>query len=300
MLRYDSAMGGTRWALLPGMSVVAAGGRDARSFLQGQLTNDLLGIGRHSGLLAAACNRQGRVLALLRLALRDDAVLMLLPRAHAPLLIAHLARFVLRADVAFEQTDDAVAGLVDAPPHLEARAASAGLTVMVASTRRALIVGRGEAVESLLQSVARSTAGDWESACVADGEPMVYPETTGVWIPQMINLDLLGAVSFTKGCYLGQEIVARAQHLGRIRRRMLRYAGAAAPGPGAPLYLGRAQAAQVVRSGSAGAGGCLAVVALDQCGELLGAAPGGSEFVPAELPYTIPAAAFESEAMPAG
>ncbi|MGQ0429605.1 MAG: CAF17-like 4Fe-4S cluster assembly/insertion protein YgfZ [Gammaproteobacteria bacterium] len=295
-------MSATRWAPLPEMSVIAATGGDAQSFLQGQLSNDLLGIGRHPGLLAAACNRQGRVLALARLAARRDAVLVLLPRAMAPLLIAHLARFVLRADVAFEQVPDAVAGLVDAPPTLESRAAAAGLTVMVASTRRALILGPADAVATLLDGVARSTPEDWEAVSVADGEPMIYPTTSGLWVPQMINLDLVGALSFTKGCYLGQEIVARAQHLGRIRRRMLRYAGPAgtALAPGAPLYLGPAQAAQVVRSVAHGGGACLAVIALDQCGELLGAAPGGSEFVPADLPYTIPAAAFAAEETSAG
>jgi folate-binding protein YgfZ len=302
VLRYDTRMAATRWTPLPGMSVIAASGRDARSFLQGQLSNDLLGIDRHPGLLAAACNRQGRVLALPRLAARDGCVLLLLPRELAPSLIAHFSPYVLRAEVGFESSPHGVAGLIDAEPALEAQAARAGLTVMLASSRRAFLVGESEAIARLLGACARTDAADWESACIADGEPLVCPETAGLWVPQMLNLDLVHAISFSKGCYLGQEIVARAQHLGRIRRRMLRYAGPgdAAPAPGAPLWLGPAQAAQVVRSAGAGRVECLAVVALDQCGELLGARPGGTELVPADLPYAIPAPAFEAEAEPAG
>ncbi len=302
MLRYDTSMAATRWTPLPGMSVIAASGRDARSFLQGQLTSDLLGIDRHPGLLAAACNRQGRVLALLRLAAHGESVRVMLPRALAPALVAHLSQFVLRAEVRFESSASAVAGLLDAAPALEARAAAAGLTVMVASPERALLLGESDRIAELLHDVARTGVGDWEAACIADGEPMVYADTSGLWVPQMLNLDLVHAISFQKGCYLGQEIVARAQHLGRIRRRMLRYAGPgdAAPAAGAPLYLGPAPVAQVVRSAAAGRLECLAVVALDQCGELLGVAPGGSELVPADLPYAIPAAAFEAEEQPAG
>jgi folate-binding protein YgfZ len=121
---------------------------------------------------------------------------------------------------------------------------------------------------------------------------LIQPETAALWLPQMLNLDLLGAVSFSKGCYVGQEIVARAQHLGRIKRRMLRYAGPpeAALGPGHALFSGEALAAQVVTAAKdESATHCLAVVELRFCGELLGARPGGSEFIPAELPYSIPA-----------
>ena len=89
-------MASTRAAYLPDCSVIAVSGRDARSFLQGQLSNDILGLERHPGLLAAACNRQGRVLATLRLAARGDDVLMLIQRELAATLVGQLSRFVLR------------------------------------------------------------------------------------------------------------------------------------------------------------------------------------------------------------
>lgn len=287
---------------LPALSVIAATGRDARSFLQGQLTNDLLGLDRHPGMLAGACNREGRVLATLRLATRDDTVWLLLPRAMAPLLVAHLARFVLRAAVAFGDFAGEVFGLLDAPPALQSRAAAAGLVLLVAGPERALLAGDGTTAATLLADVRRAAAEDWEAAAIADGEPLIWPETSGLWLPQMINLDLLAAVSFSKGCYLGQEIVTRAQHLGRIKRRMLRYTGPAGVelAPGRMLYAGAVPVAQVVRSRAGEVTECLAVTELAARGELLGAAPHGREFVPAALPYAIPVPAEAARALPAG
>jgi hypothetical protein len=282
---------------LQSCAVVAATGRDARSFLQGQLTSDLLGLERHPGMLAAYCNRQGRVLATLRLAAVPDGVLIMLHRRLAATLIGQISRYVLRADVRLEDRSDrvAVAGLMEAGPDahgLPASAAAPGLTRMVASSRRMLLAGARDVLDASLASVTRGTPADWDRLCIADGEPLVQPETAALWLPQMLNLDLLGAVSFSKGCYVGQEIVARAQHLGRIKRRMLRYIGPAhaALQPGHALFSGEALAAQVVAATSdAASTQCLAVVELRYCSELLGARPGGSEFVPADLPYAIPA-----------
>ena len=124
------------------------------------------------------------------------------------------------------------------------------------------------------------------------------PATAALWLPQMLNLDLIGGVSFSKGCYVGQEIVARAQHLGRLKRRTLRYVGPADAmlQPAQALFSGESLAAQVVvcaRDESSTQ--CLAVVELRFCSDLLGAKPGGSEFVPADLPYAIPAPATNGD-----
>jgi folate-binding protein YgfZ len=118
------------------------------------------------------------------------------------------------------------------------------------------------------------------------------PATAALWLPQMLNLDLIGGISFSKGCYVGQEIVARAQHLGRLKRRMLRYVGPADAElqPAQALFSGETLAAQLVISARDDSSTqCLAVVELLFCSDLLGAKPGGSEFVPADLPYAIPA-----------
>jgi folate-binding protein YgfZ len=279
------------------MAVVAATGRDARTFLQGQLSNDILGLERHAGMLAASCNRQGRVLATMRLAAHGDGVLVLLHRTLAHTLVAQLSTFVLRADVRFEDRSRQleVAGLIDAEPDArwsQAAAAAAGLVMLVASPRRILLVGTRAALDAALRAVPRTDAADWDRTCIADGEPWITPTTAALWLPQMLNLDLVGGVSFSKGCYVGQEIVARAQHLGRIKRRTLRYVGPpeAQLAPAQALFSGETLAAQVVASARDDqATHCLAVVELRHCSDLLGAKPGGSEFVPAEIPYAIPA-----------
>jgi folate-binding protein YgfZ len=295
-LRYDVPMMPVRSTLLPSYGVVLVGGRDARAFLQGQLTSDLLGLERHPGMLAAACNRQGRVVAMMRLAAAGDGVLILLRRDIAPLLVAHLSQFVLRADVTIENHNDghAVMGLLDAEPDArwsQAAAAASGLALLVCSARRLLLAGPRAALDNTVSALARTDPADWERVGIADGEPTVHPDASALWLPQMLNLDLLGAISFTKGCYLGQEIVARAQHLGRIKRRMLRYVAppGAALHPGQPLFSGDERVAQVVTAaGDTAATHCLAVVELDHSAELLGLLPHGTEFVPAGLPYAIP------------
>jgi folate-binding protein YgfZ len=299
VLRYDAPMAWTHCTPLPSVAVVAVTGRDARTFLQGQLTNDLLGLERHPGMLAAYCNRQGRVLAILRLAADPDGVLIVLPRRLAATLVGQISQFVLRADVRLVDRSDqfAASGLMetDQEPLGPAPAPVApGVTRMVAGSRRMLLLGARSALDALLATVPQATAANWDRACIADGEPQVAPETAALWMPQMLNLDLLGAVNFSKGCYVGQEVIARAQHLGRIKRRMLRYVGPAhaALQPGHALFSGQSLAAQVVAAtGDAVATHCLAVVELRYCGDLLGARPGGSEFVPADLPYAIPAPA---------
>ena len=293
----------TRCTLLPSLAVVAVTGGDSRSFLQGQLSNDLLGIERHPGMLAASCNRQGRVLAAMRLAAHGDDVLLLLHRALASTLIAQLSAFVLRADVRFEERGGRVqvAGLIDAEPDArwsQGAAAAAGLAMMVASPRRILLAGPRPALDVALAAVPRTSPGDWERASIEDGEPSVMPATAALWLPQMLNLDLIGGVSFSKGCYVGQEIVARSQHLGRTKRRMLRYVGPpdAVLQPAQALFSGETLAAQVVTSArDETSTQCLEVVELRFCSDLLGARPGGSEFVPADLPYAIPAPASNGD-----
>ncbi len=286
-------MSSSRYCNLPDLGVVSVTGADARSFLQGQVTNDLRMLDDHPGLLAAACNPQGRVLELLRLAATADGVLLVLRRDLIPALLARLPKYVLRARVRISDRSDElrVAGLLDAgnPGAWLTAATATGLTALVAGARRLLLVGAAGSLAPALASVAETSPADWEFAAVAEGEPDIFPPTAGHWIPQMLNLDRLGAISFSKGCYTGQEIVARSEHLGRVKRQMTRYVGAAgtAPAPGQALYCGAATAAQVVRIAVRGDGThLLAVVGVEQAGSPLGLAEGGCEFAPAEASGT--------------
>jgi folate-binding protein YgfZ len=118
---------------------------------------------------------------------------------------------------------------------------------------------------------------------------VVVPATRGEFVPQMVNLDLLDGISFSKGCYPGQEIVARTRYLGRVKRRMLRFATAgAAPPPGMALAGPAGPAGQVVRAAHAGTGAeLLAVVMLEALPGPLALAD-GTPLAPLPLPYAVP------------
>ena len=180
----------------PRFGVLHFRGVDARKFLQGQLSNDVNALGAQELMLAGVHNPQGRVLALLRLvAPAPDHVIALLPAELAETIGAGLRRFVLRAKVA-----------------ISADTADAALAELAAPM---------PAVAPLLDGHARARH-------IAAGIPQVYASTSGEFVAQMLNLDCIGAISFNKGCYTGQEIIARSHYRGRTKRRLQRFASVAA------------------------------------------------------------------------
>ncbi len=220
---------------LPFLGVLRFVGPDAVSFLQGQVTQDtrLLADGR---TLLAACNTpQGRVIALPRLRQHGDSVLALLPAELVEPLAERLKRFVLRAKVRLEPADGlkAITGLTP-PGRTEATEVRppGDATFAWAPGRLVAVLPRDDANALTGLDHGTDTAAvenAWWLADVAAGLPQVFAASTEAFVPQMLNLDLLDAISFTKGCYTGQEIVARTQHLGRIKRRLFRFG--TMPGP---------------------------------------------------------------------
>jgi folate-binding protein YgfZ len=284
---------------LPFLGVLRLDGPDAASFLQGQVTHDtgLLVDGR---TLLAACNTpQGRVVALPRLRQHGDSVLALLPAELVEPLAARLRRFVLRAKVRLEPATDlvavALAGVSDSTVD-EIAAGSDGICFDYALGRRVLLVPRQTAVSlsaSMPGGAARRVEDAWWLADIAAGLPQVFAASSEAFVPQMLNLDRLDAISFTKGCYTGQEIVARTQHLGRIKRRTarLRLPPGPALAPLAGLTLEGAKVAEVVMSAPCDGGvELLAVTSLEAWGRPLQAAD-GREAMPLELPYEVTATA---------
>ena len=122
---------------------------------------------------------------------------------------------------------------------------------------------------------------------IRTGLPFIVASTQELFVPQMLNQDLIDAISFTKGCYVGQEVVARTQNLGRIKRRMLRFASPTSADPGDALTdPDAAVAGKVVRSAPSEDGHeLLAVVQLAAAGPLMLA---GQVLEPLPLPYTLP------------
>jgi folate-binding protein YgfZ len=170
----------------------------------------------------------------------------------------------------------------------------ADVTWLRVGPRRALSIaagdpGQGSPAAALPAGVRVADVPAFELAAIRDGEPMVVARTREHWVPQMLNLDLVGGVSFAKGCYTGQEIVTRTQHRGQIKRRMLRYAapGAAPPAPGDAILTGSGKAGEVVRAAADASGTeLLAVVTLEHTNSPL-RLENGVALVPQPLPYAL-------------
>ena len=234
-------LAGDAVARLGSLAVLRASGADALSFLQGQLTTDVGEVGAGTSRLAAWCSPKGRVLATFRL-LAEPAgrgYLLVCERWFVAKLLARLRMFILRAEARIEDVSDklGVAGMAGtrALPAREAAWAEAAdiddaavhgeatITRVPGRHPRFIVAGPHLSIASVAapreDRVRRAGDDAWRLADVCAGVACITEDMSGAFVPQMLNLDRLRAVSFEKGCYVGQEIVARTQHLGRIKRR---------------------------------------------------------------------------------
>ncbi len=263
------------------LGALRARGRDVVPFLQGQLSADVSRLSAERSLLAGYHNPQGRVLALLRLIeLEPGEVLAVLPRELAATVLKRLAGFILRSKVELADVSSAwrFHGLLQVGGAAEPAPAFAALLPLAAGgcarlgETRALRLG-GPPPRWLLATPAEQTAAapglgfdgcqaapleHWQRLNVAAGEPQVYAATSGEFVAQMLNLDALGAIAFDKGCYTGQEVIARAHYRGRVKRRLQRFHTAAPQllAPGDSGELGDGRAFRVVEAVRAVDGGC--------------------------------------------
>ena len=307
---------------LSDLALIRARGNDAQNFLNGQLSNDVRLLDAAHSQLAAWCSPKGRMMAVFRLFRRGDDFLLQLPMALRENLLKRLRLFVLRAKVTLESADDLV-GIGLSGPQAEsllrdvAGFAPGGndrgetrdevtiLNISGPHPRFELIAPTATAVNlwnSLKTRATPAASPVWAWLDIMAGVPNVYPETNEEFVPQMANLELLSGVNFKKGCYPGQEIVARMQYLGRLKQRMYRahVNSANLPHPGeaiyAPDFPGQA-AGTVVDAQPAPDGGydLLAVIQISSAtnGALHLESETGPRIVLHSLPYALPAARAE-------
>ena len=232
------------------LGAVRVSGADARSFLQGQLSSDIDALAPGRPLLAACNSAQGRVQAVLWLVDRGEGIELILPASMIERTVTRLRKYVLRSKARIE----ALTGAIElAAPHAYREP-------------------------------------DWRLAGIRAGLPQVYPETHEAFVAQMLNLDLLGGISFEKGCYTGQEIIARTHFRGAIKRRMFRFACATQPpAPATRILCGEHHAGDVVDA-AATPDGCelLAVISLAQQDEALELESSrGARLQQLPLPYSM-------------
>jgi folate-binding protein YgfZ len=290
-------------------------GGDAEGFLQGQLSCDVRQASPGQALYGGYCSPKGRLLATFLLWRSEASFYMQLPAALREPIQKRLGMFVLRSRVKLSDASDALIRLGLAGPGAPAAvqeilgrspsgrlavADAEGITVIRLSDQRFELVSSPERAVSLWDALAeRATpagAAAWEWHEIREGIPLVLPLNQDQFVPQMANLELMGGVSFQKGCYPGQEIVARTHYLGRLKRRMYlaHLESETAPAPGDEVYApdtpGQA-VGTIVRAAPAPEGGfdLLAVAQMSSAaaGNLSWKSPGGPVLRLLPPPYPL-------------
>jgi folate-binding protein YgfZ len=233
-ISYTMTIPSTSFGRLPHLGVLRFTGVDALSFLQGQVSNDTQRLTHNTSLLAAYSSAQGRVVALIYLLPHSSGVLAILPREILATTMQRLRKFILRAKVQIDDASESlgVAGLIgdmasSTRGHIETERGyieTDGIGVAPGHDHnRSWVIGPANNLPPAGDTAeAKRFEDEWRLADIRAGLPQIYAATSEAFVAQMLNLDLLDGISFTKGCYTGQEIIARTQHLGRIKRRLFR------------------------------------------------------------------------------
>jgi folate-binding protein YgfZ len=235
-----SAAAQTVIADLSHFGLIGLAGEEAQTFLHGQITNDLRGLTSQAAVFAGYLSAKGRMLANFLVMKRGDDVLVMLPASLREPIQKRLSMFILRSKVKARDAGaewvrlgvngpDASQALTEAlgyelPGGLMGMAHGEQTFVLRLGDQRFDVFVQPEAATAIWQQLSTRCrpvgAPAWDWLMVQSGVPMVLPQTQDHFVPQMANMELLGGVSFNKGCYPGQEIVARSQYLGKVKRRL--------------------------------------------------------------------------------
>jgi tRNA-modifying protein YgfZ len=298
------------------LGVIRVAGEDAASFLHNQLSNDVLALADGDAQRTSWCSPKGRMLVTPLLWREDPQTYFLqMPRALQAAIQKRLQMFVLRAKAQLaDVSDDSVrigVGSLDgmaakslihavfgAVPETMKSVTHALGRVLAVSATRFEIIATPENARTIWQQLAAAAraagAENWDLLAIRDGVIEVLPETQDQFVPQMANLELIGGVSFKKGCYPGQEIVARTQYRGILKRRTIRIHidGVARPALGESVYaaeFGEQAAGQIANVAAAPEGGFEALVVAQiesiKAGSLK--LTDGSPLHMAALPYSL-------------
>ena len=248
------------------LGIIRASGADVRTFLQGQLTNDIQQVTEAQGQLNGYCNPKGRLLASFRIMQQQDDLLLLLPRDNLDATLQRLRMFVLRSQVTLEDVSESMMCLELAgdcatemlgvlPPeqdHATCLHDGFVLARIPGDRQRIQVIGNTTEVQTLYAKLADHAetidTAHWRLLDIRAGLPTVYASTREAFVPQMANMHWVDGVNFQKGCYTGQEVVARMQYLGKLKRRMYRvqFTANQLPAPGDEVYAANSPSEQSV------------------------------------------------------
>jgi folate-binding protein YgfZ len=251
-----AARDGTILADLSPNALLSVTGDDAGAFLHGQFTNDVEALPQGAAQWNGWCTAKGRLLATFLLARREDGYLLMLPAEIAPAVHKRLSMFVLRSQVKIADVSEKFVRIGFAGKSAAVIAArhwghtpdpmrsveKDGATCFGLDGERFVILASPESAphlwDALSQNAVQAGTDAWELSLIHAGIPTVTAATQEQFVPQMANFELLGGLSFKKGCYPGQEIVARMQYRGGLKKRMARVHldGDARPVPGQSVF----------------------------------------------------------------
>jgi len=214
-------------------ALLRVSGSDAEIFLQGQLSNDIKKLNTFSVQLNAYCQHQGKILALFWVTKNEDCFFLSFPSDLLKAIKSRLQMFVIMSDVVIEDiTNEYIqVGSIDEVPHK-------GLVI---NDKLSVIITDKQDINNFnMESIEH-----WDMACIDSSLPEIYSITSEKLVPQMLNLDINEfGVNFTKGCYPGQEVVARLHYLGSAKRRLFAFKLGSDGNVGDSLYCASSKSAK--------------------------------------------------------
>ncbi len=225
------------------LGLIRIGGEDAEGFLQGQVTNDLTQLDDRRSQMNAYCTPKGRMQANFRTFRRGGDFFLQMPIYIHTRFIKRLSMFVLMSKVDIEDLSDQrvciglagecaetlLQGRFETLPTDPGGVEHQGETTLIrlpGDRPRFEIIGAVVAIKALWEALEKmappANANFWSLLDIRAGIPTIHTSTAEAFVPQMTNMQLINGLSFTKGCYVGQEVVARTKYLGKLKRRMYR------------------------------------------------------------------------------
>ncbi|MDF1828911.1 MULTISPECIES: YgfZ/GcvT domain-containing protein [Cycloclasticus] len=219
----------TLYDLSSSKKIIAFSGEDAAHFLQGQTTCDVLALKNSDAVFGAVCNPKGRVITLFHLIKHDETYYMVLSSDMASIIIKRMKMFVFRSKVEITDAsnDYKVFGINQPlPPAMSSLLAplksikyqsDSELSLLIVATQQYTTAKTDPSI------ALQSNETDWQLLLINECIPEITTETSELFIPQMLNMDLLNGINFQKGCYTGQEVVARMHYKGTVKRRLVQF-----------------------------------------------------------------------------
>lgn len=242
--------------------VIEVSGDDARTFLGNLLTGDVRKLSPECGLFTAWCDAKGRTLATFWLMQHREVFYLVLPGTRVEAVVTGMSRYILRSKVSMRDASSRLARIglagngiaarfetmpeLTLPTETHACAPIEGGVIMAIAGHphpRWLVVGEPLATQTLTDRIGSdglpADSRHWSLLDILAGIPLIVTETAGEFIPQMLNLESLGGMCFNKGCYPGQEVIARLHFKGQLKRQLFKAHSATCdtiPVPGTRLY----------------------------------------------------------------